>query len=69
MKSPGRLVTYTTKENTIQYGRTYNSDNLVNGKVVVYLLNSNLEHIMDQKGQNKKVLVEAGKLVIKGFID
>jgi hypothetical protein len=69
MKSPGRLVSYITKDNATQVGRTYNRDNLVNGKVVVYLLTPQLQHVTDEKGQPKKVLVEAGKLTIKGFID
>jgi hypothetical protein len=69
MKSPGKLVTYTTKDNTTQYGRTYNRENLVNGKVVVYLLTPEKQHIKDEKGQDKKVLVEASRLTIKGFID
>jgi hypothetical protein len=69
MKTPGKLVSYTTKENTTQLGRTYNRDNLVNGKVVVHLLTPDRQHIKDEKGGNKKVLVEASKLTIKGFID
>lgn len=69
MKSPGRLVFYTDKTGNIQYGRTYNNENLVNGKVVVHLLTDDLEHIQDEKGQNKKVLVEAEKLSIKGYVD
>jgi hypothetical protein len=69
MKSPGKLVSYTTKENTVQQGRTYNSENLVNGKVVVYLLTDDLKHIQDEKGNAKKVLVDGKKLIIKGFID
>jgi len=68
MKSPGRLIAYTTKDGTVQYGRTFNRENLVNGKVVVHLLTDDLEHIKEN-GQDKKVLVEAGKLAIKGFID
>lgn len=69
MKSPGRLVFYTDKSGNIQYGRTYNNENLVNGKVVVHLLTEDLEHIIDVKGQDKKVLVAAEKLSIKGFVD
>lgn len=69
MKSPGKLVSYTTKDNTTQLGRTYNRDNLVNGKVVVHLLTADRQHIIDEKGQPKKVLVEANKLSIHGFID
>lgn len=69
MKSPGRLITYIDKSGNIQYGRTYNNENLVNGKVVVHLLTEGLEHIQDGTGQNKKVLVAAEKLSIKGFID
>ncbi len=69
MKSPGKLVSYTTKDNTTQLGRTYNRDNLVNGKVVVHLLTPDREHIKDDSGQDKKVLVEANKLIINGYID
>jgi len=69
MKTPGRIVFYTDKEGKTQYGRTYNRDNLVNGKVVVYLLTTDLKHIKDEKGQDKKLLVDAGKLIIKGFVD
>jgi hypothetical protein len=69
MKLPGKLVSYTTKDNTTQKGRTYNRDNLVNGKVVVYLLTDDNRHIVDEKGEPKKVLVEASKITINGFID
>ncbi len=69
MKQPGRLVAYTTKDNTVQKGRTYNRENLVNGKVVVHLLTDDLQHIKDERGNAKKVLVDASKLIIKGFID
>jgi hypothetical protein len=68
MKSPGRLVTYTTKDGSIQHGRTYNKDNLVNGKVVVHLLTPDLQHIKEN-GQDKKLLVDGKKLTIKGFVD
>jgi hypothetical protein len=69
MKTPGKLMTYTDKDGNTQHGRTYNRDNLVNGKVVVYLLTPDLDHVKDEKGQAKKVLVEGRKLVVKGFID
>lgn len=69
MKSPGKLVSYTTKENTTQLGRTYNREKTINGKVVVYLLTADRQHIIDEKGQPKKVLVDANKLSIHGFID
>lgn len=69
MKSPGRLITYTDKDGNTQYGRTYNKENLVNGKVVVHLLDGNLEPLMDDKGEDKKVLVAVGKITIKGYID
>lgn len=68
-KSPGKLVTYTDKEGNTQHGRTYNRDNLVNGKVVVYLLTPDLAHVKDEKGMAKKVLVDGKKLTFKGFID
>lgn len=68
MKTPGRHVTYTDKEGVIQHGRTYNKDNLVNGKVVVHLLTPDMQHIKEN-GQDKKVLVDGKKLIIKGFID
>jgi hypothetical protein len=68
MKSPGKLVCYTTKDNTVQKGRTYNSDNLINGKVVVHLLTDDHKHI-EENGQPKKVLVDGKKLTIKGYID
>lgn len=69
MKSPGKLVYYLDKEGNQQYGRTYNKDSFVNGKLVVHLLNDDLEHIKDESGQNRKVLVDASKVIIKGFID
>jgi hypothetical protein len=69
MKTPGKLITYIDKEGAIQHGRTYNRDNLVNGKVVVYLLTSEFKHVKDEKGQDKKVLVDAKKLIIQGFVD
>jgi hypothetical protein len=68
-KTPGKLVTYTTQDNTVQHGRTYNRDNLVNGKVVVYLLTPDKQHIKDEQGQDKKMLVDGKKLIIEGFID
>ena len=68
MKTPGRLITYIAKDGKIQYGRTYNNENHVNGKVVVHLLTDELEHIKEN-GQDKKVLVEAKRLIIEGFID
>jgi hypothetical protein len=42
---------------------------IINGKVVVYLLTDDNRHITDEKGQQKKVLVDGKKLIIKGFID
>lgn len=68
MKSAGRLVFYTDKSGNVQYGRTYNSEELMNGKVIVHLMNDRL-NLIKENGQDKKVLVEAGKLTIKGFID
>lgn len=69
MKSPGRLVFYSDNSGNIQYGRTYNNENLVNGKVVVHLLTDDLKHIQDEKWQDKKVLVTAERLSIKGYVD
>lgn len=69
MKSPGRLITYTGKDGNIQFGRTYNDENLVNGKVVVHLMNDNLELMQDEKGGPVKRLVSFEKIQIKGFID
>lgn len=69
MKQPGRIVYYTTKDLTTQYGRTYNSENLVNGKTVVHLLTPDLKEIKDAAGNDVKVLVDAKKLNIKGFVD
>lgn len=69
MKAPGRLITYVDKDRNTIYGRTYNKENLVNGKMVVHLLDGNLEPVKNEKGEDKKVLVAAGKLVIRGFID
>lgn len=69
MKQPGRVVTYTTKDNTVQFGRTYNRDSRVNGKVVVHLLTPDLQHVKDEKGQDKKVLVDGKKLTYRGYID
>jgi len=68
MKTPGRLVSYTNKENKSQYGRTYNNENYVNGKVVVHLMNDDLE-LIKENGQDKKMLVDAKKLTIHGYID
>lgn len=68
MKTPGRLVSYTNKENKSKYGRTYNNENYVNGKVVVHLMNDDLE-LIKENGKDKKVLVDAKKLTMQGFID
>lgn len=69
MKKPGKLVYYTTKEGKTQYGRTYNYEELMNGKLIIHLLNDELEHVTDSNGQNLKVLVEINKVNMKGFID
>lgn len=68
MKSPGRLVQYIDKSGNIQYGRTYNGEELMNGKVIVHLMDDRLR-LIQENGQDKKVLVDAGKLVIKGYLD
>lgn len=69
MKTPGKIICYIDKNGNQQYGRTYNNESFVNGKLVVHLLDDQLEHIIDEKGENRKVLVEAKKIIIKGFID
>lgn len=68
MKSPGRLVYYIDKSGNTQYGRTFNKESLMNGKVVVHLMDDQYQ-LIKENGQNKKVLVEAGKLNIKGYLD
>ena len=69
MKSPGKLVYYLDKNGNQQYGRTYNNESFVNGRLVVHLMTDKFELIQDEKGQNKKLLVDASKVKIKGFID
>lgn len=69
MKTPGKFIYYIDKNGNQQHGRTYNNESFVNGKLVVHLLTYKGEHIKDVKGQNQKVLVDASKVIIKGFID
>ena len=69
MKTPGKIVSYIDMDNNVQIGRTYNREELMNGKVIVHLLTEKLEHVIDENGQNKKMLVSATKLTIKGFIE
>ena len=69
MKSPCKLIYYTDKDGNQQYGRTFNNESFVNGKLVVHLLTDKFEHIKDEKGQNRKVLVEATRVIFKGFVD
>ena len=69
MKTPGKIICYFDKNGNQQYGRTYNSEKFVNGKLVVHLLTDKFEHIKDEKGQNQKVLVDANKISIKGYIE
>ena len=68
MKQPGRLVYYIDKDGNVKWGRTYNREQLMNGKVIVHLMDDQLK-LIQENGQDKKVLVEAGKLNIKGFIE
>ena len=65
MNSPGRLVTTATGLK----GRTYNSDHLVNGKVVVYLEDDEGLPVVDEKGKPKKLLVDRTKVRFRGFVD
>lgn len=69
MKTPGKIIYYTDKNGNKQYGRTFNNESFVNGKLVIHLLTDKFEHIKDDKGQNQKVLVDAKKITIQGFVD
>jgi hypothetical protein len=65
MKSPGKLVTTSSGLK----GRTYNSDHLVNGKLVVWLEDDEGLPIPDDKGNPKKLLVDRTKVRFRGFVD
>lgn len=64
MKTPGYLV-----ETIVGRGRTYHKDALMNGKVVVHLLDEEGNPLLDVKGQPKKILVSRDKIKLTGFID
>lgn len=64
MKNPGYIVI--TKDG--HTGRTRHADHRVNGKIVVYLEKDG-KPILDEKLQQKKLLCEAAKLQIKGYVD
>ena len=65
MRNPGMLVT-TEKGHT---GRTRNKDHFVNGKVVVYLEDQSGKPVLDEKGQQKRILADRSKIRIRGYID
>lgn len=50
-------------------GRTYHRVGPVNGKVVVFLIDEDFNPVLDEKGQQKKLLCDPATLKIVGFID
>lgn len=64
-ENSGYLVT--TK--TSQKGRTRHRDQLVNNKVIVYLLDENWKPILDKNGNQKKLLCDPQTLQINGMYD
>lgn len=66
MKNPGKLVQ--TRDGSL--GRTYNKEGLVNGKVMVHLLDKEkFQPKKDSSGNPIKLLCDPSTLTIKGFID
>lgn len=57
---------------TGQHGRTYHKIEPINGKIVVYLTQSvikDFKPILDEKGQQKKILCDPKTLTIIGRAD
>lgn len=50
-------------------GRTRHTDHLVNGKIIVYLEDQASEPVLDDKGQQKKLLCDRAKLKLIGYVD
>lgn len=63
-KQPGYAVTTKTGKK----GRTKHSDPIVNDKVIVYL-EEGFKPILDENGNQKKLLCTATSLVINGYVD
>lgn len=64
-KNSGHLVT--TK--TGQKGRTRHADQLVNNKIIVYLLDNDWKPIFDEHGEQKKLLCDPQTLTVNGMYD
>lgn len=50
-------------------GRTYHSEQMVNGKIVVHLLSEDLNHVIQGNGQPKKILCDRNKVKLIGYVD
>jgi hypothetical protein len=72
-RNPGYLVHFKDKEGNQQYGRTFHSEPIVNGKVVVFYLDKGFNEIKetDSKGKEvwKKRLVAVDRLTQCGMCD
>jgi hypothetical protein len=64
MRTPGRLVKTASGE-----GRTYNSEEFMNGKIIVHLLAENGQPLLDGQGKPRKILVSRDKIQYIGYID
>jgi hypothetical protein len=63
-RNPGKMVKWTNQETgEVEFGRTYNSDPITNGKVLVYGLTKNF------KLNGKKLIKDPKTLSICGMID
>lgn len=63
-KTPGYLVQTQSGK-----GRTYHSEQSVNGKLVVHLLTDDLQHVLEENGKPRKILCDRKKVEILGYID
>lgn len=52
-----------------QQGRTKNRDKTVKGKVIVYVNDEHFRPVLDEKGEQKKLLCHPDSITILGFIN
>lgn len=72
-RNPGYLVYFKDKEGNVQYGRTFHSETIVDGKAVVYYMTSSFHEIKETDSTGKEVwkkrLVAVDRLTNCGMCD
>jgi hypothetical protein len=72
-RNPGYLVQFKDKEGNQQYGRTFHSETIINGKAAVYYLDKEFKEIKETDSTGKEVwkkrLVAVERLTNCGMCD